>query len=46
MLITGKRATYLTQHKVAFDNDGKLQGLQMSVYIGAGNSIDVTMAVR
>ncbi|ODN01661.1 Xanthine dehydrogenase [Orchesella cincta] len=44
MIISGKRATYLTQHKVAFDNDGRVLALQMSVYITAGNSIDVSMA--
>ncbi|CAL8074582.1 unnamed protein product [Orchesella dallaii] len=44
MIITGKRATYLTQHRVAFDNDGRVLALQMAVYITAGNSIDVSMA--
>lgn len=45
MMITGKRGTYLTRHKVAFDNDGRMLALKMTVYIGAGNSIDVSMAV-
>jgi len=45
MLITGKRHPFLTRHKVAFNDDGVLEALEMSIYVNAGHSLDVSMAV-
>jgi xanthine dehydrogenase molybdopterin-binding subunit B len=45
MLITGKRHEFLTRHKIAFDEEGHLDALKMSIYVNAGHSLDVSMAV-
>lgn len=46
MRVTGKRHFYLARQKIAFNDDGRLQALCMKVYVNAGNTLDVSMAVK
>ncbi|PIO30993.1 hypothetical protein AB205_0063890 [Aquarana catesbeiana] len=45
MLITGGRHPYLGRYKVGFKNSGQVTALEVSYYLNAGNSVDLSHAV-
>lgn len=46
MTITGGRHPFLYKYKIAFDDNGKILGLDMNMYINCGYSLDLTEGVR
>lgn len=46
MSITGGRNPFLCQYNVGFNEDGKIQVLDMSVYCNAGSSRDLSTSVN
>lgn len=46
MIITGGRNPVLAKWKVGFEEDGKLNALDVSYYLNAGYSLDLTDFVR
>ncbi|XP_073484392.1 xanthine dehydrogenase/oxidase isoform X1 [Aquarana catesbeiana] len=45
MLITGGRHPYLGRYKVGFKKSGQVTALEVSYYLNAGNSVDLSHAV-
>ena len=45
MLITGFRHPFYGKYKVAFDDEGMIEALDISVYANAGWSMDLTFSV-
>ncbi|XP_020540685.1 xanthine dehydrogenase 1 isoform X2 [Jatropha curcas] len=45
MMITGQRHSFLGKYKVGFTNDGKVLALDLKIYNGAGNSLDLSLAI-
>ncbi|KAK3205307.1 hypothetical protein Dsin_019353 [Dipteronia sinensis] len=45
MMITGQRHSFLGKYKVGFTNSGKVLALDLEIYNGAGNSLDLSLAV-
>ncbi len=44
-IITGKRHRTISNYKVGFDKDGKIQALDVEINLDAGSSSDLTMAI-
>ena len=45
MTTTGMRHPFLGKYKVGFNNDGKIQALEIDLYSNAGNSMDLSVSV-
>lgn len=45
MVMTGGRHPFYYKYKTAFNDDGKLLGLEVSIYHNCGYSADLSMAV-
>lgn len=44
-IMTGKRHPFLNHYKAGFNNDGKINALDLELNINAGSSSDLTMAI-
>lgn len=45
MITSGMRHPFLGRYKVGFNNDGKIQALEINLYSNAGNSMDLSVSV-
>lgn len=45
MMITGTRHPFLCKYQVAFNKDGKINGLRIKIYNNAGYSLDLSLPV-
>lgn len=45
IVMTGGRHPFLFKYKVAFDNDGRILGVDVAMYANCGYSTDLSLAV-